>query len=379
MIWSLSEELNLIGHCSEVFVYDQEGSKTLLPEFKAAGITTHIHQKEEGFSFSTVITLRSLIKSQKFDAIHSHDLGSLIYTSFANLFLGVRHVHTQHSFIHLKKSWTQAVYERIFCWFPDVIAVVSPHQKQQYLEMGIKSLVITNGIAYPTHNPFVGTLYEYRQTLIQKANFKQPGVFGEIPNVNSTWILVPGRIQKSKGQTKLFDLFAQLKANHIDLQNLHFIIIGAPTFESDRLQLESLFNTHPEFQNSLSYLGFHSNPLDWVIASDGIVLLSEFEGFPLVPLESLGMGIPTLLSRIDAHEFLADQFPLASFSKLDDLSDACIWLLERMNSKNNHFGQNSESHWQSRADFRTRHSIKNMTVDYLKFYSNQNKNQIRED
>ena len=133
MILSLSQDLVSKGHIAEVFVYDQEGPKTLLSEFSEKGIKVYFHQKKPGFSFSTVKLLRNLIKSKKYNAIHSHDLGTLIYATFANWGLNlVTHVHTQHSFIHFKKSWTQPIYEKFFCHFPDFIITVSPHQVEDY-------------------------------------------------------------------------------------------------------------------------------------------------------------------------------------------------------------------------------------------------------
>lgn len=358
MIWNLSEELIRQGHQSETFIYDQEGEKTLLPEFAEAGIKTHFHQKDKGFSWKTIKELRALIKSGKFNAIHSHDLGALIYAALANLFLPVTHVHTQHSFIHFKKSRLYKYYEKFFCKFPDFIVVVSPHQVEAYKELGITAVAVTNGINYPNANPYNESLEQRRKNLLKKAQFKQKGLIGPIPEIDSKWILIPGRIQRSKGQTKFFEIFKHLDST--ESSKIHFLVIGAPTFESDRLELETLYNAHPEIKKSFSYLGFHSNPLSWMMASDGVALLSEFEGFPLVPLESIGIGIPTLLSDIDPHLFLKDEVTLTSLS---DLTQAISWVKGISKSENQ-----SAATWDKKQKFRHDFSIEKMANQYLNLY-----------
>lgn len=361
MIWNLSEEIIRQGHEAETFIYDQEGEKTLLPEFKEAGIKTHFKQKDVGFSWKTVKELRALIKSGKFTAIHSHDLGALIYAALANFLLPVKHVHTQHSFIHFKKSRLYKYYEKFFCKFPDSIVVVSPHQVEAYKELGVKAQAITNGINYPQLNPYTESLIDRRKKLLDKANFNQKGLIGHIPRTDSKWILIPGRIQRSKGQTKLFEIFKKL--NSTEASKIHFIVIGAPTFETDRLELETLYKSHPGIKDSFSYLGFHSNPLSWMMASDGVALLSEFEGFPLVPLESIGIGIPTLLSDIDPHQFLKSEVTLTS---LTDLDKAIEWVKSIASKENT-----SSSDWDLKNNFRHDFSIEKMTNQYLNLYENK--------
>jgi hypothetical protein len=176
--------------------------------------------------------------------------------------------------------------------------------------------------------------------------------------MSSKWILVPGRIQKSKGQTLIFDIMKELSTE--ELSKLHFVIIGAPTKEDDRLLLEKLFLDNHPFQNSISYLGFQANPLDWMIASDGIMLLSEFEGFPLVPLESIGLGIPTLLSHIPPHLFLKEN---ATLTSLTDLKIAINWVRERIKF--------SDRDWDLKEKFRKDYGINKMTLEYLSLYKNK--------
>jgi glycosyltransferase involved in cell wall biosynthesis len=373
MVLCLCEELIAKGHDSEVFVYDQEGEKTLLPQFIASGIPTYYHQKKKGFCWSTVKELRKLIKSKKFSAIHSHDLGSLIYASLANFGLStVTHVHTQHSFIHFKKGKKLAVYEKIFTFFPDYIVVVSPHQLEDYKKLGVKrAQVITNGISYPKENPFTLRLPEMRAKLLKDSRLIQPGVFGPVPKVDSCWILVPGRIQHSKGQYLLFKIMDGLTPE--ELSKVHFIIIGAPTNEIDRVLLENLHKSRPEFQNSLSYLGFHSNPLDWMIASNGVVLLSQFEGFPLVPLESIGLGVPTLLSDIAPHLFFRNEAELTSLTHLEN---AIHWVKEIVRTSFHYTDRETDElaneNWIKNAPFRKKHSIAVMTSEYISLYEKKN-------
>jgi glycosyltransferase involved in cell wall biosynthesis len=359
MILTLSIEQNHMGHVSSVFIYDQEGEKTLLPLFKQHNVDVFYHQKKDGFSLKTVLHLKKIIRDEKIDVLHSHDLNGLIYAALAKIGNRKLHLlHTQHSFIHLFKKWQYTFYEKFFSQFADTLVTVSHHQIADYERLGIKKAIcITNGIAYPTNFPYSQAQESRKRELLSHSNLHETRAFGIIPPPEKKWILVPGRIQKSKGQRHLFPILKNLPIELVD--QLHFIFIGAPTKEEDLNELTEMYES--DVSLPVSYFGYQPDPLEWMMCSEGVVLLSEFEGFPLVPLESIGLAIPTLLSDIPAHQFLKEE---ATIIGIEDVHSALHWCETIARNPL----QKTHDLWMSKAFFRNKYSIRRMTVQYLSAY-----------
>lgn len=362
MIWQLSLELKKTGHPTEVFVYDHEGGQDLISDFVTSGIPVLSSRKEKGFSWSTVQRLRKLIQSHQYQVIHSHDLGALIYACLAKLFSGARlkHIHTQHSFIHFnKKKKSYPIYERIFCRLADQVVVVSPNQVADYQQLGIQCLCIQNGIAFPPENPFPENAIAAKEaSLISRQITKSEFYFGSAPAPEKKWILLPGRIQASKAQHMIFKLLKSLTSDQ--LSKLHFILIGSIQNQTDYQKLLEEFQKS-SFQNSVSYLGFVSHPLEIFSLADGVISLSQFEGLPLVPIESIGLGLPTLLSDILPHQYFKDFATLFDPHSQDDLFKN--WIHQQILPQNFR-----DAAWKKSQNFRFEHSIQKMTQQYLKLY-----------
>lgn len=360
MIWKLSEELRRQGHEAEIFVYDQADERTLQPEIEDAGILVHAHLKKAGLSWSTVFQLRKLIRSGRYTAIHSHDLGALIYASLANVGPGsVRHVHTQHSFIHFRKGAKYSWYEKVFARRADCLVVVAPHLTRDYAALGLSSEAIPNGVEFPTENPFAGNIQQRRTQLLRSAPLSPRGSFGSLSNIDRRWILIPGRLQKSKGQERVIDLIESLPLELVE--SCQFIFLGAASDETERTHLESraLHSIHHE---RICYVGFQPDPLRWMSSADAVISLSDFEGLPLVALEARGLGLPALLSDIDAHRPLAAE--AVRLTPLGEVSTAQQWLADLLG---NRLPPPAQA-WDRQAEFRQKHSLAQMTHDYLRAY-----------
>jgi glycosyltransferase involved in cell wall biosynthesis len=356
MILQLARETARLGHTAEVFVYDREGQISLAPEFEKYGIRVHAIAKEPGFSFATVRAL-SRLRRCDFTAIHSHDLGALIYASVANLGPGrIRHVHTQHSFIHLSKSSRYPLYEKIFTRFADQIIVVSPHQRADYARLGVDAEVIANGIDFPSQNPFCAQDEERlkRRLTLQAST---PPLIGAPPDPSLVWFLYPGRIQKSKGYLRLFDLVESLPTEI--RARARFVLLGAPVSDAEAERLRNRHCQSPA-RESVCHLGFSPEPLAWMATSDAVLSLSDFEGLPLVALEAIGLGLPTLLSDIEGHQSLKGH---AAFTPLDDLTAARDWVMARVSRS-----FTPHESWEQGRAFRETYSLNAMAQKYLQTY-----------
>ena len=118
--------------------------------------------------------------------------------------------------------------------------------------------------------------------------------------IDHTWILYLARIDSVKGQQHAIRAWNALSSEKQERTLL--IFLGQ---ESASGQIASLKNALTDRgRTNTVFPGASMAPRDWIAASDAFLSLSEFEGMPLAPLESIGSGLPALLSEIPGHEFL---------------------------------------------------------------------------
>src|SRR5690606_29236821 len=111
-------------------------------------------KKPPRFSLMALYRLVKFILQNDIQIVHSQDLGGLMYASLAKVVtLGrFRLVHTQHSFVHLKKESRYALYEKLFMRLVDDLTVVSSDTAATYVSLGYpekKIHLIENGVTFP--------------------------------------------------------------------------------------------------------------------------------------------------------------------------------------------------------------------------------------
>ncbi|MBC7397843.1 MAG: glycosyltransferase family 4 protein, partial [Bdellovibrionales bacterium] len=285
----------------------------LISSFQSFEIPVQSNQKPGRFSWKTVAKIAGHASKSGVTVIHTHDLGALIYGALAKFFLfkRVRLIHTQHSFVHLNRSWKYRYYEKFFTLFADSIAVVSPDTQKSYLQLGVpesKLHVIPNGVDFPSEPDLSRA----------KRIAKREALTENLPlaprlQIHSSdfWILYLARIHGRKGQDHALKLWAEMTPELRKSASL--IFVGPETDPGEQARLEQLISETPD-SNRIMIAGASQSPHEWIKAADLFLSSSEFEGMPLAPVEALGSGIPAVLSRIPGHEFLenyASLYPLS--------------------------------------------------------------------
>ncbi|WP_144460668.1 glycosyltransferase [Siminovitchia fortis] len=108
-----------------------------------------------------------------------------------------------------------------------------------------------------------------------------------------------GRLSPEKGQDQLIEAFALL---HKEKPNTRLYIIGEGPV---RRKLENLI-LELDLQNHVFLTGHRSNPFNLMSKCDAFVLSSHYEGQPLVLLESLTLGLPTIATDIIANRYVLE-------------------------------------------------------------------------
>tara|TARA_Y100001936_G_scaffold224150_1_gene241519 strand:+ start:7269 stop:8462 length:1194 start_codon:yes stop_codon:yes gene_type:complete len=157
------------------------------------------------------------------------------------------------------------------------ISAANEYEKQIFLNINKKSKieVIRNGVNL--------------QTLVSKQNFR------EIYQMNSKFILFVGRFSKIKGIETLIHSFNRIK-NEKEIADTKLVIMGVNFgFEKEMEELIKKFNLSDRI------LVIKNPPREDVISAYGesefLVLPSQWELSPLVPLESFAFKKPVISTR----------------------------------------------------------------------------------
>jgi glycosyltransferase involved in cell wall biosynthesis len=156
-----------------------------------------------------------------------------------------------------------------------MISAANEYEKDIFLNMSKKSQIkiIRNGVNL--------------KNLVSKKNFKMKY------NINSKFILFVGRFSKSKGIETLIDAFNIINNTFLDI---HLVIMGVDFgFEKTMEELIIKFNL------SKKILVIKNPPREDVISAYGesefLVLPSQWELSPLVPLESFAFKKPVISTK----------------------------------------------------------------------------------
>lgn len=367
MILNLAVGLKEQGWTPVVFVYDTAPGadhNTLKPLLREKQIRVVETSKGPGFSFRVLFRLVRIIWKERPTAIHSHDIGALIYSALAKIFSlkNPRLVHTQHSLTHHSLHPRYVLYDRIFFRIADRVALVSPHLAQLYEKLGVPGRLFTtisNGV------DFLGSPAASNQPLILR---RQQLLKRDCPDASRAirtdlqWILYLARLHPGKGQEHALRAWGHLDAKV--RSRCQLLVIGAETYPNVSKKLSEQIQKLPDAEN-VHLLGPTQFPLDWLGVADLYLSCSEHEGMPLGPIEAAGSGVTTVLSDIPGHQLLKNLATLVPYQHPETVAQAITEGLKLGNGEPT--GPNSKN-WASGEELRNHYSIFSMSRAYEKLY-----------
>lgn len=373
MIFNLSMGLKRQGEWApSVFVYDdsyRDRMASLEDVFTRNDVAVENFRKPPGFSWAAVESIARYAREQNIDAIHSHDLGALIYGALAKLRLWgrVKLIHTQHSFVHLAKNRRYRLYERFFTLFVDRLIVVSGDTRDRYVELGVdpaKIKVIQNGVDF-AEEPTLSRSEKLNrrgaciETLTKDLESAKAALSAQ---QNSQWILYLARVHGGKGQIEALDLWNALPEAVRSRSTLVFV--GPETQTGALAALHSKIESSKTREN-IVYAGSTQNPRQWLDCADLFLSSSVFEGMPLAPNEAVGSGLPVVLSQIAGHVSLEKFADLYSLENPEQGAKAVASALDALNAD---YRQASLSLWSRSEPIRTKLSTRAMALEYIGAY-----------
>ena len=279
-----SNNINFEYHLVEVFKTNSDYRNKLLTELSENNIYYHksiFRNKKLAILLFPFFFLRLFI-TYKPNIIHTHteipDLSIYLFTKlFRHLFINYKLYRT----IHNTQLWNHWEFigkkvEKLFIHENSNIAISESVRSQYYHKYGSKNIpLIHNGVA-------------------AKEQIKFPLLKDKSIN-----ILFAGRLCCQKGTTQLIEMIKAMKN-----ENIFFHIIGdGPDKKIITEQLKGLnnYNIYNKIYNLSSYLG----------SFDYLFMPSNFEGLPLVSIESSFAGTPVIINNIPGlNDTLPSNWPL---------------------------------------------------------------------
>jgi glycosyltransferase involved in cell wall biosynthesis len=285
-----------------------EATGWLVDEARKLDLVVHQIKISNQLTWQSFARIRQLLKSQKFDVIHTHGGTAGFWVRVAVLALNRRPqiVHTYHGLHYLnisehslkaipqyiKKTIFQTI-DRILLTYTDRIICVC--RSDYYKAIGVsvahpdRTSIVYNGIEIDKFSRPIGNEHDLQQ---HRNNARQ--VFG----LASTEFIFGnvGRLHEQKGHKFLLQAFAKLK------NRAYLAIVGDGELRDELVLLADEL----QISDRVLFLGARSNIDEFLSAIDVFVLPSLWEGQPIALLEALAIGKRCIASAVDGIPEIID-------------------------------------------------------------------------
>lgn len=227
-----------------------------------------------GLDNFTVRYIRKVIKEQKPNIIHAHDISSSLLACLSTIGLNVQiisHVHVNNA--NMAKFNLKTLLYYISSFRYKHIFWVSPSCFESYrFQKGLakKSSILCNVMD--------------KEDIFIRASENKDTISYDIVYV--------GRLAYQKNPERLLKVLCKVIEK---LPNIKIGIVGdGALLAQTKIQAESM-----ELLNNIDFLGFQSNPLKILSKAKVMVMTSRYEGLPMTVLEALALGIPIVSTPVD--------------------------------------------------------------------------------
>lgn len=263
---------------------------------RAEEITKHeVHMERE---ISVVKDIRSLwkvwllLRKHRFDIIHAHTpkagLLGMVAAAFARVDVRIYHLHglTFPTRTGIKKRILYLA-EKLSCCLSTRTYAVSESLKAFVIDQKIissdKIRLIQNGSinGLDWRNQFNRSSYETSKMANSFGITESDFVIGFV-----------GRVVKDKGVVELIEAYKQLHEHHIQVK----LLIVGDIYKHHGLPKETVEEI--QFNDEIIYVGAVDNAAPFYNLMDVLVFPTYGEGFGLVAIEAMAMGIPVVASQV---------------------------------------------------------------------------------
>lgn len=294
ILQELGYEVTLAANfCSKEDINSQEKINSFAKEMRAIGVhITHIDfarsPRKLGMQIKSILQVRKLL-SRNFDLIHCHTpVCAVIVRALAQKYRrknGTRVLYTAHGFHFYSgaplKNWL--IFYPIEKWmsrYTDVLITINKEDyKRAKTKFHAKKTVYVPGVGVDTEK--FGWRFQCDE-IREKIRKKREEI--GVP-VDAKLIISVGELSARKNHKIVVEAL-----NNINNSNIFYVIVGRG-LQKDRLK--KLDKT-----GRLILLGYRTDIVDLLNASDLFIFPSIQEGLPVALMEAMAAGVPCVVSRI---------------------------------------------------------------------------------
>lgn len=332
LIENLPENINIF------MAYPKEGDPYSAIWDNNIRIKNIIYIPYRKFSISYLLKLKSFIIKNQIDIIHSHGNGAGVYSRALKLIgCKVKVIHTFHGisdkYTSIIKYVLNIISGRFLKYFTDDFILVSHGEfksgKKKKILFESKSTIIYNGIKKKSYN---------------KSNPK------DIIN-----IVTISRFDYQKNMQLAYDIAYIFKNN----SKIKFTWIG------DGEDLPILKYKAKLNNVNIDFIGFTTEPLDYLSKGDIYLSTSRFEGLPYALIEAASLSLPIIASDVVGNnECVINKFNGFLFKSLNEAVE-CINICINNPTLLNNMSEASYQHYEN--NFTISKMIKKLTIIYSKY------------
>jgi glycosyltransferase involved in cell wall biosynthesis len=233
--------------------------------------------KGDGFSLRTVYDVARVVRLSNADVLHTHNLGNLIYGSFATGFSLWRPIlHSEHGDLTPEELGLKRLRQRRFFYrFCRKVHTVSNDLRERLIGLGFEGnriCALANGVDTARFCP--ADQIDARQRL---------GLDERGPVIG-----IVDRFIASKRHHVLLEAFEAFAA-----ESTHAQLLMVGSGGSEQARITELVKTSPH-ADRIHLAGYRENPWAFYQAMDLLVLPSTIEGMSNTVLEGMACGVPAL-------------------------------------------------------------------------------------
>lgn len=159
-----------------------------------------------------------------------------------------------------------------------------------------------------------------KKMLKLKSNLYNP----QIKKNDVNFLVVCRMDVKVKALDRLLEVFRKLINN--DITNFHCSFVG----DDVNNEFQKLLTNYSDLCDNISYLGATSNPYPYFLQADCLLLLSLYEGKPMVVIEAQLLNLPTLITNFNsASEIVNNGYDGLIFeNNFDDIYEGLLYVLK---------------------------------------------------
>jgi glycosyltransferase involved in cell wall biosynthesis len=286
VLQNIVRNLDRASFAPSVATFTNEKENSLLPEFQALGVPVFQLGKSAPGALGRLKALRSLLASGGFRVAHSHCPRSLFFLVAARA-------------SSVKTTYTVHVY---------------PDEQYRVIHGPVKGPIITAGsnLALRFIDRPIACADSVAAEYKEKRGYSMPAVNNGIEPMNidgfgnrsdalarlgldpgRRYFLFIGRLSPEKRIGELAETFARAGLSDVDL-----VVVGSGPEEA---RLASVASPR------IHLMGFHKDIRPFLAACDAYVSPSSTEGLANTLLETMSVGLPSLLSDIPSHRFVIEK------------------------------------------------------------------------